>query len=107
MDAWLNRLNAAIGKWTARWLAQDGEPQARLCFSTDDTSWAVYDSRSGQEIETDLSDTEKCMLDALDEPCAVAMLRKTFGIGAEDMLHRFQERGWLFEDRGRFISLVT
>ena len=107
IDAWLDRLNASIAHWTARWLGNDDRPQARLCFASDDAGWAVYDSRSGREIRTGISETEKRMLDTLDRPGSIPRLRNEFGAGTETMLDHLRDRGWLFEERGRMLSLVT
>jgi len=107
INSWLDRLNAAVTRWTERWLGTDDHPQARLCFASDDVGWAVYDSRSGQETETEISETEKRILDALDRPGALPHLQTEFGADAEAAVNVFRERGWLFEEDGRFLSLVT
>ncbi len=107
MNAWLDRLNDAVAAWTQRWLGADAKPQARLCFAGDDTGWAVYDSRDGEESETELSELEKRLLDYLDRPSTFVKLEAEFGSGVESTLATFRARGWLFEENGRALSLVT
>ena len=107
VNAWLQRLNTKVTQWTTRWLGTDDKPQARLCFASDDTSWAVYDSRSGQETETEINETEKRLLDALDRPCSKASLECTLGTNSTEALDIFLKRGWLFKEKGLFLSLVT
>ncbi len=107
IKAWLDRLDSAIEQWTYRWLGTDDKPQARLCFASDDESWAVYDSRAGEEVETEISNAEKRMLDALDHPQTTAQLQHAFGPTAAPVLDTFRRRAWLFEEDDRVLSLVT
>ncbi len=107
INAWLQRLNASITQWTTRWLGADDKPQARLCFASDDTSWAVYDSREGQELETEITTTEKSLLDALNRPNTNESLESSLGHSITTSLETFQKRGWLFEENGIFLSLIT
>ena len=107
INAWLDRLNAAVALWTERWLGSDEKPQAQLCFASDDTSWAVYDSRSGDPIETEVSEMEKSVLEALNKPHTLERLESEFGTEVQAMLDAFESRGWLFEENNRYLSLVT
>ncbi|MBT3192165.1 MAG: RiPP maturation radical SAM protein 1 [Verrucomicrobia bacterium] len=107
INGWLDRLNAAISSWTERWLGTDGKPQAQLCFASDDTSCAVYDSRSGAPLEIEISQTEKQMLDALSRPRTLDQLRDTFGPDGNKCVQAFKSRGWLFEEDDRLLSLIT
>jgi len=107
INSWLERLNEAISAWTERWLGTDEKPQAQLCFASDDVSWAVYDTRSGNPLETEISDTEKQVLDALNHPQTLAQLKDSFGPDVDKMVCTFRSRNWLFKEDSRFLSLVT
>jgi len=107
VNMWLDRLNAAVDQWTRQWMGTDGIPQARLCFASDDETWAIYDSRSGDELETEISAVEKRLLDALNRPRTIAQLQHEFGADTAPMLNDLRTRGWLFEEDDRFLSLVT
>lgn len=107
INVWLDRLGAAVDQWTRHWLGRDANPQARLCFASDDDTWAVYDSRSGQELETEITATEKRLLEALNHPQTVAQLQHAFGADAAPILDTLRTRGWLFEEDDHFLSLVT
>jgi magnesium-protoporphyrin IX monomethyl ester (oxidative) cyclase len=86
---WLVRLNEAIARWRTLWLNQ-----ARLCLVSD----VVYDSRSGETVQYSL-DTEKlAALRLLDQP------RTAVEVG--EPLAFLVERGLVFEEDGRYLSLV-
>jgi len=107
INSWLDRLNAAIAQWTQRWLGNDGRPPAQLCFASDETSWAVYDSRSGEPVETEITDPQKSVLEALNKPHTLERLQNKFGADARAMLDTFLAHGWIFEENNRYLSLVT
>jgi ribosomal peptide maturation radical SAM protein 1 len=107
INAWLDRLNAAVEQWTQRWLGSDEQPPAQLCFASDDTSWAVYDTRTGDPLETEITETEKRILDALNRPHTLERLQDEFGDDIENTVAVFRSHGWLFEENGRYLSLVT
>jgi len=107
IETWLDRLNSATSQWSQRWHGSDEMPQARLCFASDELGYAVYDSRNGQEIETEINATEKLMLDALNRPSSKASLLENFGSITTKSLDKFKKNGWLFEENGVSLSLIT
>lgn len=107
INSWLDRLNDSVEQWTRRWMGTDNKPQAQLRFLAHSGGLAVYDSRTGEEIETDISETERSILDALNHPLTVPELQTESGADSHATLALFRERGWLFEENGRFLSLVT
>ena len=106
IDCWLDRLNQAIQHWSDRWLGQDDLPQARLCLLKDEGPLTVYDSRSGEEVYTELTDDEMRVLERLDTPQALTRLQAEFGVATDAMLDRFRAQGWVFEENRRLVSLV-
>jgi ribosomal peptide maturation radical SAM protein 1 len=110
VDACLVRLNEVVGQWRARWLGSDGLPQARLCLLEGEGPESVYDSRSGEELEQDLSVVAKQILVQLERPARVADVAQALVDVSADVLAREMawliERGWVFEEEGRYLNLV-
>jgi len=111
IDQWLEKLNGCVHDWRTRWLGGDSKPQARLCFIEEAGSYHVYDSRSGTEIEHPVSETARLILKELEKPTrpkelALALLN----IPDEEMeqeMNLLMEQGLLFEENGRYLSLIT
>ena len=110
-DAWVATLNERVAYWRRRWLGEDGKPQARLCFLDDPSVWIVYDSRSGKEREQEISPTAKRILDRLIRPARVEDVKADLAdlpAGEADRELAFlRQQGWLFEEDGRYLSLVV
>ena len=110
-DAWLDTLRGAVDRWRERWLGRDGKPQARLCFLADDSKETVYDSRSGEELEHDLTTPAARLLRHLQRPATVEALERTFQdvsqLNAAREIAYLNERGLLFEEGSRYMSLVV
>ncbi len=109
VDGWLVRLNRAAQFWQTRWYNRDGKIQSRLCFL--ENSDVVYDSRSGAVVEHKLTSLMKCMLDLLENPFSRAEVMSrchdTAGLGADHEFELLIARGLLFEDNGKYLSLVA
>ncbi len=109
-DAWLARVNEAVSHWRDRWLGGDGKPQARLCFLEDEGGASVYDSRSGDEREHDLTPQAELMLRHLERPATIEdvaeALEEISGLDAAREIAYLNNRGLLFEENGRYMSLV-
>ncbi len=106
----LRQLNAAIARWRTRWLNEDHRLEARLCLVREGSQVLVYDSRSGAARQHALSPRTQAVLAALDRPRTAAELAA--GVPdlsvpeAERELAFLRERGLLFEEDGRYLSLV-
>ena len=104
-------MNERVAYWRRRWLGADGKPQARLCFLEDPSACIVYDSRSGEEREREISPTAKRILDHLVRPARVADVKRALADlpdgEAERELAFLRQQGWLFEEDGRCLSLVV
>ncbi|MEM7393461.1 MAG: hypothetical protein AAF492_14040, partial [Verrucomicrobiota bacterium] len=111
MDHWLDILNQQVDTWKQRWTGRDGRPEARLCFLEDDEEIAIYDSRQGREKEIVISPTRRKVLDYLTKPTTVGVLDKVFGkepgFNAQDEVDALMEQDLLFEEKGRYFSLVV
>ncbi|MCX6997768.1 MAG: RiPP maturation radical SAM C-methyltransferase [Kiritimatiellaeota bacterium] len=110
MADWLRRLNAAIDRWRTRWLNQDGQAEARLCLVCDGDAAVVYDSRPGAPRQHALTTTQRAVLELLETPRTPADLAKglpqTPATDLDGALAFFSEHGLVFEEDGRYLSLV-
>ena len=110
-DAWVTKLNERVADWRLRWLGGDGKPQARLCFLDDPSAWIVYDSRSGEEREQEISPAAKRILDHLAKPASAENVTRAMADlppgEAERELEFLRQQGWLFEEEGRYLSLLV
>ena len=111
MDRWLDRLNEAAAKWRARWINEDGKAQSRLCFLQNVPEPTIHDSRSGNVSEYVVSSLTKNILDRLEKPASRADLLKEFGgktgCNIDREIKFMMERGLLFEEDGRYMSLIA
>jgi len=111
MHCWLRRLNEAIGFWRRRWLGEDGNVQARLCMTTDSSGVRIHDARSGAAVEYSLRRSAAQILNALDAPLTTEELRARCAgpvpIDVRAELALLADRGLVFEEDGRYLSLVV
>jgi len=110
MRHWLGTLNDRIESWRTRWLNTDNRLQARLCLLEENGQSVVYDSRSGEAIEHTLSANTEKVLRILEEPLGpedvAGKLRDVPDLDAAGELAYLNERNLLFEEGGRYLSLV-
>ncbi len=110
-DSWLAPLNEAVHAWRTRWLGQDHRPQARLCWLEGEPPRTVYDSRGGEEREYELSTAAVRILQRLERPAGQADLARDLadlpGEALERELAGLLAQELVFEEQGRYLSLVT
>jgi ribosomal peptide maturation radical SAM protein 1 len=87
---WLVRLNDAVARWRERWLGQ-----ARLCVVGD----VLHDSRLGEAVQYRLDAATMAALKLLEQP------RTSGEVG--EALAFLVERALVFEEDGRYLSLVA
>ena len=89
---------------------EDGKLAPKLYFKTDGQSTSIYDSRSGEAVEYRINDVERALLDCLMKPKRIHELTVELGhiphFDAEKQIASLQERGLIFEENERFMSLV-
>jgi len=87
---------------------QHNPPQ--LLFKQEGDETLIHDSRSRQEVQYPISETTQRILQYLDQPHKKADLLKQFDqfspAEIEQTMVFLQERGLLFEEDDRFMSLV-
>lgn len=106
LAAWIEVLNEQVETWRVLWDNGTPEPSARLYRSG---PAEVTDSRSGAVERVSLDETEGRALEMLEEPLGADRLAHALAVPAEtaaELLGRLQERRLLFEERGRYMSLV-
>jgi ribosomal peptide maturation radical SAM protein 1 len=109
IDDWLDRLNGAVQLWRTRWFNTDGQEEARLCFAEEAGAPAIYDSRSGTEVTYRISGLCEELLAVLEMPTGPEDLKARFGNGPvlDHELAFLREKGFVFEEDGRLLSLVV
>ena len=95
MNDWLLKLNDAVARWRERWLSE-----ARLCLVRDGGAAFVYDSRDGKPMQHALDATTLAALELLEQP------RPATEVSGEALTF-LRERGLVFEEDGRCLSLVV
>lgn len=105
---WLGKLQSAISRWQARWIDSNQNLPSRLDFKGD--SDIICDSRSGPAMEYPVGQSAKAILNYLAKPAKVDDIFKTFsaeyGADLSKQIEFLQERGLVFQEGDRMISLV-
>lgn len=105
---WISQLQAAVGQWQALWNDSMHGLPPRLDFKGD--SDLVYDSRSGSAIEYSVGPAGKAILNYLSKPARIDELTKVFsdefGPDLAGQIERLREKGLVFEEGDRLMSLV-
>ena len=117
---WFGKVRGQVEQWKSVWWPR-GEMQAvwgkwyqqnhpKLLFKQQGNDTIIYDSRSGKPLRYQISDTTKQCLQYLDQPHKKADLLKQFAHLSHQEIEReiafLQDRGLLFEEDNRFLSLV-
>jgi ribosomal peptide maturation radical SAM protein 1 len=107
MTDWLHKLRVVVNQWISRWKDPKQLPP-RLYFKND--SEIIYDSRSGSVIEHDVGAAGKEILDHLSKPAWIGDLdgvfSAKFGDEASNHIALLQEKGLVFREGDRLLSLV-
>lgn len=108
LHAWLDRLNELVQTWRSRKQGQDGLPPAQLfLFEKDHQTW-IHDTRSGETSTYSVDPNDAKVLTFLNQTRSREQVATEFGTGAGNtVLTRLQDRGLLFEEGDRMLSLVA
>ncbi len=108
--AWLDRISRQVERWKAHWSADGGGLKAQLCLKRRDGLSVVLDTRSGERKEIELTEAGAQLLRLLSQRghrmADIARQAHIDPVQAEDEITRLQSQGLLFEEGGRFLSLV-
>ena len=109
-EDYLPALSELVGQWQERWRG-DSKPQLRLVPNTLGLDGAVIvDSRAGQAVFRSVSAVGLAVLDALRRPLTPDGVAERAGIDPEqarEEITRLRADGLLFEERGKYLSLLT
>lgn len=99
--------------WWQRWNRPDGTALfPELYLEASPHSGKIRDSRSGEAREYDLTALETEILRVLDEPQGIKALHQLVGksnnnpAALESVLQTLQDKGLIFEERERFLSVA-
>lgn len=106
MLQWIDKIKTKSAQWRQLWYA-DTTFHPELFLKDALGTSIIYDSRSGQMVEYQISDTAKLLLDELAQPKRLADLLSAKGnVHFEKDFAFLQERELLFQEGERFISLI-
>ncbi len=107
MVTWIGQLKGISFEWFSRWNGDDGRCHPDLYFLSHNR---IYDSRSGEPTEYEISDTSRRVLDELNKPKTMAALAKsmsdTADFNAEREIAILQENRLVFHEEERYLNLV-
>jgi ribosomal peptide maturation radical SAM protein 1 len=102
--AWYERLRVVIDDWRDAWFGSNPTTRELRLIGSDDSGWLVRDSRGGARIDHTVDETTVRLLRQLSSPVRSAPLSADVDVAAR--LTWLTERGMLFEEDGRVLSLV-
>ena len=109
MISWLKRVRDKWSYWNKRW-SETGKVAPRLYLKKGTEKTTVYDSRSDVVREYPVDEVTVQVLDLLNKPGRIGDLARNFGhipdFDPESQLAVLKERGWIFQEHERYLSLV-
>jgi hypothetical protein len=99
---WLSQI---VEKWRDLWVSSDVSSRPILQYG--DRPNTILDSRSGVMTEYTLSDAAYNILQLLEQPIAATDVASRLGSESASVVSQLQEKGLLFSDSGRLVSLLV
>jgi len=110
MVKWLGQVREKVDVWRNRWYGEDRTLHPDLYFEQRKGCVVVHDSRSGELIEHQVGDIGSRLLEQLTRPKGIVELATDLShiprLSLEAEVASLQQRGLVFEEGGRFLSLV-
>lgn len=110
MVEWIDRIKDKVAPWVASWRQPDRSTRPKLFLKEDGGVATIYDSRSGSAIEYEISETTREILAYLNSPRRISNISKELGhrpgLDAEKEVAYLQQKGLVFQEHARFLSLV-
>ena len=116
---WLDKMNEKVQQWRRAWWPRETwvvwgtwfqSDRPKLILNQQGNDTLIYDSRSGEPLEYQISDLSKQLLNYLNQPLKKADLAAKFlhisHLDIEQEIAFLQDRGPLFQEDERFMSLV-
>jgi ribosomal peptide maturation radical SAM protein 1 len=109
VSKWIERLKEKVENWKVRW--DDGGPPPQLFLRKHEDENVIYDSRYGKSVEYAIPDVSAKMLHSLEvKPKDLVDLGREFaavdGFDAVKEMAYLQEKGLVFEEKGRYLSVA-
>lgn len=108
MAKWIGKLRVLVDNWLARWNNPGRGLAPRLFFKPNST--IVSDTRTGKVVEHQVGKTGKAILELLSRPGRIDTLSKGLadveGLDIEKEIQLLQQKGLLFQEGDRLLSLV-
>ena len=105
---WLGKMRERHRAWAERWNKNDEYPKLHLKYKGDQP--VVHDTRSGRLVEHPITDVSVEALKFLDKPQRISNLAAEFGhiagFDAAKEVAYMKEKGLLFQEGDRYVSLV-
>jgi ribosomal peptide maturation radical SAM protein 1 len=111
MAKWIGRIKEQHKPWWDRWQGNNQSIHPALFFKKKGTATVVYDSRSDEVIEHEISDHGLQLLQQIDvTPSRLATIASKLsslsGFDPEKEMATLEKLGLVFQERDRFLSLV-
>lgn len=109
VSKWIGRLREKVHRWKECW--SNGGPPPQLFLSKQQDENVIYDSRSGQGVEYVIPDVSARILHSVEvKPKDLIDLGREFaavsGFDAAKEIAYLQEKGLVFEEKGRYLSVA-
>lgn len=107
---WIGQLRELVGAWSRAWRGGGAEPP-QLTLRGGPGEWVVFDSRGGAGVEHRLSEGGRRVLEAIGTRAkrVSEVVKETAGEEGLDVageMAGLQEKGLVFQEGDRFLSLV-
>ncbi|WP_243793874.1 RiPP maturation radical SAM C-methyltransferase [Saccharopolyspora gloriosae] len=102
--AWYDRLRALVDNWRDARLGDGATPRELRLIGSSEMGWSIRDSRDGTTADHPVEEPTVRLLHQLSSPRRRTMLSDDADAAAR--LDWMTERGFLFEEDGRVLSLV-
>ncbi|WP_321473490.1 RiPP maturation radical SAM C-methyltransferase [uncultured Paludibaculum sp.] len=105
MAEWMPKLTDTVSRWIAAW---DSSARRRLQYIEAGSQTVIFDSRSGTPVEYVLSAPAAGVLECLTWPTSIERLAASLNgcACAESCIAELTDRGLVFQESGRLMSLV-
>ena len=105
--SWMGPMRERVQEWRDRW--PDAAASARLDLERNGNGAHVVDSRGGAEEQSELSPAQARLLELLEDERRMPELHRlgeTEGFDADRDVAWFDERGWIWREGDKVMSLV-
>jgi ribosomal peptide maturation radical SAM protein 1 len=107
---WIDKVREKVAGWNSPWQNPSKYVAPRLFLKQNGAGPHIYDSRSGEVLEYEIGEATKEMLLFLNQPRRADDLFKNLngqlGGSVEAELESLKQRRLVFEEAGRYLSLV-